>query len=257
MLGESELRATAADNGGMSLPRIAMPARLSDAKGADARVALANAIFDDVAELVRAEDLDVVVVRDADLDGFDGLVLPGGGDVDPARYGGDPSAPLYDVNPAQDELDFGILAAALERGLPVLGVCRGLQVLNVSLGGTLVEDLPASSVVHRPAARRGGLAWAWHTVEILSSSRLRENVGSDTISVASGHHQAIGALADSLVATATAADGVVEAVEHESAPVLAVQWHPEAEGTPVELAAAPFAVFADLVHAHRSASVSG
>lgn len=245
------------DNGGMSLPRIAMPARLSDAKGADARVALANAIFDDVAELVRAEDLDVVVVRDTDLDGFDGLVLPGGGDVDPARYDGDANAPLYDVNSAQDELDFGILAAARERGIPVLGVCRGLQVLNVALGGSLVEDLPRSTVTHRPAARRGGLAWAWHDVEVAAGSRLREAVGSDKIAVASGHHQAIDRLAEGLVATATATDGVIEAVEHDSAPLVAVQWHPEAEGTAADLAAAPFAVFADLVHEHRSASVAG
>ncbi len=245
-----------AENGGMSLPRIAMPARLSDAKGADARVALANAIFDDVAELVRAEDLDVVVVRDADLDGFDGLVLPGGGDVDPARYGGDTSAPCYDVNAAQDDLDFAILAAARERGIPVLGVCRGLQVLNVALGGTLVEDLPATAVTHRPAARRGGLAWAWHDVTLTPGSLLADAAGSDVISVASGHHQAIDTLAGGLVATATAADGVVEAVEHTSEPLLAVQWHPEAEDTPVELAAAPFAAFADLVHAHRSAALA-
>jgi putative glutamine amidotransferase len=236
----------------MSLPRIAMPARLSDAKGADARVGLANAIFDDVAELVRAEDLDVVVVRDADLTGFDGLVLPGGGDVDPARYGGDTGAPCYDVNPAQDELDFAILEAARDRGIPVLGVCRGLQVVNVALGGTLVEDLPASEVTHRPSARRGGLAWAWHDVAVTEGSLLRDAVGSDTISVASGHHQAIGTLADGLLATAVAADGVVEAVEHASEPIIAVQWHPEAEGTAVELAAAPFAAFADLVHAGRT-----
>lgn len=236
----------------MSSPRIAMPARLSDAKGADARVGLANAIFDDVAELVRAEDLDVVVVRTADLDGFDGLVLPGGGDVDPSRYGGDESAPVYDVNPEQDALDFAILAAARERGIPVLGVCRGLQVINVAFGGTLIEDLPSSAVKHRPAARRGGLAWTWHDVAVAQGSLLHDAVASETISVASGHHQAIGELAEGLVATATAGDGVIEAVEHESEPVIAVQWHPEAEGTPVELASAPFAAFADLVHAGRS-----
>ncbi|RLK52975.1 gamma-glutamyl-gamma-aminobutyrate hydrolase family protein [Microbacterium telephonicum] len=234
-----------------ALPRIAMPARLSDADGADARVGLANAIFDDVAALVRIEDLDVVVVRDADLTGFDGVVLPGGGDVDPARYGGDASAPVYDVNPAQDDLDLGIAAAALAAGLPVLGVCRGLQVLNVACGGTLVEDLPASAVLHTPGSDGcGGLEWTWHTVEVADGSRLAAETGR-TVEVASGHHQAIGVLGAGLVATATAADGVVEAVEHASLPVVAVQWHPEAEGTPAHLAAAPFAVFADLVRAHR------
>jgi len=242
----------------MSLPRIAMPARLSDAEGADARVGLANAIFDDVAELVRSEDLDVVVVRTADLEGFDGLVLPGGGDVDPARYGGDPAAPVYDVNPAQDELDLGIVAAALERGLPVLGVCRGLQVLNVALGGTLIEDLPASSVPHTPASDGcGGLSWTWHDVAVAEGSHLHGAVGAASFVVASGHHQAIGRLGRDLVATAVAGDGVIEAVEHTSAPVLAVQWHPEAEGTPAALAAAPFAAFADLVHARMASPVAG
>lgn len=235
-----------------------MPARLSDADGADARVGLANAIFDDVAELVRAEDLDVVVVRDADLSGFDGVVLPGGGDLDPARYGGDPQAPCYDVNLAQDEIDLGILAAAVEHGIPVLGVCRGLQVINVAFGGTLVEDLPATSVRHTPGTDGcGGLEWAWHDVTVVEGSRLRAAVGSEVIPVASGHHQAIRVLGEGLVATATAADGVIEAVEHVTAPIVAVQWHPEADGTPVELAAAPFTAFADLVHARRAVAASG
>lgn len=234
-----------------ALPRIAMPARLSDAEGADARVGLANAIFDDVAALVRIEGLDVVVVRGTDLTGFDGVVLPGGGDLDPARYGGDTGAPCYDVNPAQDELDLGIATAALAAGLPVLGVCRGLQVLNVACGGTLVEDLPSSAVVHTPGSDGcGGLEWTWHHVDVAPASRLAAELGA-AAEVASGHHQAIGQLGTGLVAVATAADGVIEAVEHEHLPVVAVQWHPEAEGTPARLAAAPFAVFADLVSAHR------
>ena len=234
-----------------ALPRIAMPARLSDADGADARVGLANAIFDDVAALVRVEDLDVVVVRDTDLTGFDGVVLPGGGDVDPARYGGDTAAPCYDVNPAQDELDLGIAAAALAAGIPVLGVCRGLQVLNVACGGTLVEDLAPSEVRHTPGSDGcGGLEWSWHDVEVAAGSRLARETGT-TLAVASGHHQAIGVLGEGLVAVGVAADGVVEAVEHASLPVVAVQWHPEAHDTPAHVAAAPFSVFADLVHAHR------
>ncbi len=229
-----------------------MPARLSDAEGADARVGLANAIFDDVAALVRAEDLDVVVVRDTDLTGFDGLVLPGGGDVDPARYGGDAAAPCYDVNPAQDDLDLGVAAAAVAAGLPILGVCRGLQVLNVAFGGTLVEDLPVSEVLHTPGDDRcGALEWTWHPVAVEPGSRLHGEVAAGEIPVASGHHQAVRDLGEGLIATATAADGVVEAIEHESLPIVAVQWHPEAEGTPAELAAAPFAVFADLVRAGR------
>lgn len=237
------------------LPRIAMPARLSDADGADARVGLANAIFDDVAALVRAEQLDVIVTRDTDLTGFDGLVLPGGGDVDPARYGGDTTAPCYDVNTAQDALDFGSAASAIASELPILGVCRGLQVLNVAFGGTLVEDLPSSAVRHAPADDGcGELEWSWHAVTVAHSSRLRDEVATDEIDVASGHHQAIRDLGEGLVAAATAADGVVEAIEHERLPIVAVQWHPEADGTPADLAAAPFALFADLVRATRLAN---
>lgn len=242
-------------NGDVSrLPRIAMPARLSDPDGADARVGLANAIFDDVAALVRAEGLDVVVVREADLAGFDGVVLPGGGDVDPVRYAGDTAAPVYDVNPAQDDLDLGIAAAAVAAGLPILGVCRGLQVLNVAFGGTLVEDLAASEVLHTPGDDGcGELEWTWHPVTLAAGSRLHAAVTAGEVTVASGHHQAIRDLGSGLVATAVAHDGVIEAVEHERLPILAVQWHPEAEGTPVDLASAPFAVFADLVSAGRLA----
>lgn len=234
----------------MTTPRIAMPARLSDAAGADARVGLANAIFDDVAALVRAAGLEVVVVTGPDVAGFDGVVLPGGGDVDPARYGGDPTAPVYDVNAAQDALDFEIAAAAMAAGIPILGVCRGLQVLNVAFGGTLVEDLPTTAVDHRPGTDRcGGLEWSWHPVQLAPGSRLRASAGADQIPVASGHHQAIGVLGAGLAAVATAADGVVEAVEGVDAPVLAVQWHPEAAGTPAALAATPFTAFAALLGA--------
>ncbi|KZE90154.1 putative glutamine amidotransferase [Microbacterium sp. TNHR37B] len=234
-----------------------MPARLSDADGADARVGLANAIFDDVAELVRAEDLDVVVVRSADLEGFDGLVLPGGGDIDPARYGGDRTSACYDVNADQDALDLAIFQDALDRGLPVLGVCRGLQVINVALGGTLIEDLAPSGVAHVPSARaKGELTWNWHDVALAAHSRLRAELAAELVSVASGHHQAIGELGEGLHVVAVAQDGVIEAIEHASAPVLAVQWHPEAEGTTPALAAAPFVVFADLVHAYRMTGIA-
>ncbi|ALJ21071.1 gamma-glutamyl-gamma-aminobutyrate hydrolase family protein [Microbacterium sp. No. 7] len=237
----------------MTAPRIAMPARLSAADGADARVGLANAIFHDVAALVRAQGLEVVVVHDPSLDGFDGLVLPGGGDVDPARYGGDTSAPCYDVNPAQDALDLAIVDEAMRRGIPVLGVCRGLQVLNVACGGSLVEHLPHTDVRHTPLkADDDGLRWAWHPVDLAAGSRLVAHAGASAIEVASGHHQAVRRVGDGLVVTATAADGVIEAVEHPTAPVLAVQWHPEAKDTPPALAAAPFAVFAALVREARA-----
>ena len=228
--------------------RIAVPARLSTAKGADARVGLANTIFNDVVSLVQAQGLETITVTETSLEGFDGLVLPGGGDVDPKRYSGDESAPCYDVNPAQDELDFGILAEAISRGIPVLGVCRGLQVINVAFNGTLVEDLAPSSVNHAAIDDGcGTLEWSWHPVALNPESKLYQNLGQAEIEVASGHHQAIAKLGPGLRASATANDGIVEAIEHESLPIVAVQWHPEALGNPAELAAAPFATFARLL----------
>jgi putative glutamine amidotransferase len=229
---------------------IAIPARLSDG-AADPRIDEANRIFADVVRLAEAEGLEIEIVESwdattGDASRFAGLILPGGGDIDPAQYGGEPSDALYDVNPSQDDLDFGIARAALDAGIPVLGICRGLQVLNVIHGGTLVEDLPATDVEHGegPAAGSDGIAWAWHPVALGNGSALADAVGSDRMPVASGHHQGIGTLGNGLVATATADDGLVEAFERPDRSVIAVQWHPEALGTPPELAAAPFRAFA-------------
>jgi len=232
------------------MPVVAIPVRLSDGAD-DPRIEEANRIFADVVALARAAGLDVVPVETAEVKGFDGLILPGGGDVDPARYGGEPSGALYDVNPAQDALDFGIAEAAIAAGLPVLGICRGMQVLNVVHGGTLVEDLPATSVEHGegPAAGADGIAWAWHPVRVAAGSALADAVGGDRMPVASGHHQGVGDLGTGLAATAVADDGLVEAFERPDRTVIAVQWHPEALGTPPELAAAPFTAFAAQVRA--------
>jgi putative glutamine amidotransferase len=224
---------------------VAIPVRLSDGSE-DVRIEEANRIFADVVALARAAGLEIVEVSAPEVTGFDGVILPGGGDVDPAQYGGTATDALYDVNPAQDELDFGIARAALDAGIPVLGICRGLQVLNVIHGGSLVEDLPATDVEHGegPAAGADGIAWAWHPVALSPGSALHAAVGANTMPVASGHHQGIGTLGDGLVATAVAPDGLVEAFETADRSVLAVQWHPEALGTPAALANAPFTAFA-------------
>lgn len=232
----------------MTLPRIAMPIRLSDGT-ADPRIDVANRIFDDVAALVAGAGGEVVRVDAVDLTGIDGVVLPGGGDVDPARYGGSRIAALYDVNPAQDDLDFGWARAAREAGIPVLGVCRGLQVLNVAYGGTLIEDLPAGTVEHNDRSAGDRIDWAWHPVTVTPSSRLARRLDGSPITVASGHHQGIRTLGTGLSATATAPDGLVEAFESPADAVIAVQWHPEAAGTAPHQALAPFRALLDLVAA--------
>jgi putative glutamine amidotransferase len=165
---------------------------------------------------------------------LDGLVLTGGGDLDPASYG-EPSGPhTTRVDPARDRAEFELLGAALAAGLPVLGICRGLQVLNVARGGTLRQHLPEDSG-HTPAPGTFGS----HPVRLAPGSRVAriygDPQGTAGIDVPTAHHQAIGTLGEGLVPTAWAADGVIEAVEL-AAParqhpfVLAVQWHPEAGG---------------------------
>jgi putative glutamine amidotransferase len=149
---------------------------------------------------------------------FDGVVMPGGGDMDPARYGQEPAPETEPPVPHDDDLDFGVVPAVLGLGLPTLAICRGMQVVNVALGGTLHLHLPPGPVEHRDAR---------HGVTVSPGSRLRDVVGTDRIEVSSYHHQAVDRLGGGLVVTARADDGCVEALEHESGHLLAVQWHPE------------------------------
>ena len=149
---------------------------------------------------------------------FDGVLLPGGADLDPERYGQQPQTATVGVVAFQDELDLAAARAVVTADLPALAVCRGMQVLNVALGGTLHQDLPESTVGHRNGQ---------HEVSVVPGSRLRAVVGADRVRVSSYHHQGVDVLAPDLVVAATADDGLVEAVEHRHADVVAVQWHPE------------------------------
>ena len=155
----------------------------------------------------------------------DGLLLSGGGDVEPARYGASPVAATGGVNAVRDEAEIRMLAAALDRGIPVLGVCRGCQVINVALGGTLHQHLPdVTPAAHLRAEPRDSIS---HTVAPERGSRLRRVVGRDELEVNSIHHQAIDRPASSLHVVARAPDGIIEAVEDPARELLAVQWHPE------------------------------
>lgn len=152
------------------------------------------------------------------LASVDGIVVSGGGDVDPARYGEEPRPELWGVDPKRDDFDHVLWHRLLDRPLPVLGVCRGAQTLNVALGGTLVQHLDDHP--HEP----GDL----HLAEVADGSQLAGVVGAGAIDVNSLHHQAIEKRGEGVVVTATGHDGTVEAIEVEGAPhVLAVQWHPE------------------------------
>jgi putative glutamine amidotransferase len=177
-----------------------------------------------IATLLPPQPVDTAIA-DRALDNLDGLVVTGGTDVDPAAYGQDPHPATEQPADDRDNWEFALLHAALRRGLPVLGICRGAQVLNVALGGTLHQHLP--DIVGNNAHRQGDAVYAASAISTVPGSRLVQLVG-DAVEVQCYHHQGIDRLGDGLVATATATDGVIEAVEMPGPGfVLAVQWHPE------------------------------
>lgn len=158
-----------------------------------------------------------------------GLLLTGGGDVDPARFGEAPHPTLFDVAPARDALEISALQIALGRGLPVLAICRGIQILNVALGGTLHQDVgtdPGTELRHSQDSPRDQPS---HKVTIRPASRLARVLGTDELEVNSMHHQAVKGLGRGLVPVAWAPDQIVEGVELDDPArfVLGVQWHPE------------------------------
>jgi putative glutamine amidotransferase len=162
---------------------------------------------------------------------IDGLLLPGGGDIDPAFYGENPMGGLIGVSRARDEGEFTLLQGARARHLPVLGICRGLQLITVAYGGALWQDVAAQKPgAHRHDFHGNDLAHDYpaHPIQIAPGSRLHSIVGEKLIEVNSLHHQAIKRMGAGLVATAVAADGVIEAIEiAKESFFVAVQWHPE------------------------------
>ena len=157
------------------------------------------------------------------LQHFDGVLLPGGGDVDPRRYGQEPDDDtLYGIVAAHDDLDIAVCLAAIELDLPMLALCRGMQVLNVALGGTLVQDIGTSDHWMRE-----------HTVRLHEGCKLAVAAGTTELEHChSVHHQGIGDLAEPLVACGWAPDGQLEAVELRTATwVVGAQWHPEDTAT--------------------------
>lgn len=162
------------------------------------------------------------------LEFLDGLVLPGGVDIDPNRYGENPALGCGEIDPFWDELDLTVTGLALERNLPILAICRGCQVLNVVLGGSLIQDIPSqisNPIKHRQQAPRW---YATHDISLQTASILGGIWGNAPQRVNSFHHQAIAKVGQGLRVVASAADGVVEAVESSHHRfVLGVQWHPE------------------------------
>jgi putative glutamine amidotransferase len=195
------------------------------------------------------------------LDACDGILLGGGRDIDPARYGQEPHELLSVTDPQRDAFELELVEQALDRGLPLLGMCRGIQILNVALGGTLLQDVSLGAESSGHATDRGWKRWKEveraslegetdvpahprHSISVEPGSRLHEALGVEEIEVDSFHHQALAEVAPELEVVARAPDGVVEAVELEGdAWVLAVQWELQEEWRVDSRFLAPFAHF--------------
>ena len=164
---------------------------------------------------------------------LDGVFLTGGVDVDPARYGEAKSPLCGTVDPDRDAVELMLLEYSLAHDVPTLAVCRGIQIVNVALGGTLYQDVSAQvpgSLKHDyfPTPVSPSRAYLAHDITVRAGSQLAEMLGRRVAPVNSMHHQAIKDLADGLLPTAFAPDGVIEGVEGTKARyLLGVQWHPE------------------------------
>lgn len=163
------------------------------------------------------------------LNACSGLLLTGGEDVDPARYGAAPHPATGQPNVMRDETELALFAAARQRRLPVLGVCRGIQVVNVALGGTLVQDIPSEVPGHLNHDQPDQRGVRTHAVNVTPASRLADALGATALDVNSYHHQSAARIAPGLVVSATAPDSVIEGVESGDSDwwMVAVQWHPE------------------------------
>jgi putative glutamine amidotransferase len=179
----------------------------------------------------RPDDLEVVdgleVTETKQVEGASGLILTGGGDVDPAFYGQEAHPRTYNVSPQRDRFEFNLLEEALSRDMPVLAICRGMQVLNVHLGGTLEQHLldTAGRLEHYRDRTRAEPA---HEVHLRPGTWLADWLG-ERAPVNSHHHQGLDVVAEGLQEAGRAEDGVLEAVvSHAHSWVVGVQWHPEA-----------------------------
>jgi len=160
------------------------------------------------------------------LPAVNGILLTGGGDVAPSRYGAMPIAETHSVDPLRDAFEIRLIQAAIEADLPLLATCRGMQVLNVAMGGSLVQHVPAVTGQEHGHGDR----WreAVHRVKIEPDSHLAEAMGATEVEVNSIHHQAVDQAAPGTRAVAWAEDDTVEAIEVPGSPhIVAVQWHPE------------------------------
>ncbi len=171
------------------------------------------------------EDLEVVKEQ---ISNVDGLILSGGHDVDPAFYGEEPSQKLGEIFPERDIFDFELIKCAKEKNIPILGICRGYQIINVYHGGSLYQDLSYNKDCYVKHWQAHSPKLVTHSVELDKDSILYKLFNENEIRVNSFHHQIIKDVGKGFKVTATAKDGVIEAIEStEYKYLVGVQWHPE------------------------------
>jgi putative glutamine amidotransferase len=163
------------------------------------------------------------------LDSVSGLVLTGGEDVDPARYGEVRNEKVRSVNAARDATEAELVLEAKARGMPVLAICRGIQMLNVALGGTLVQDIASqckTDIAHDEDGPRDSRS---HEIVVEPGSLIAKAIGTERATVNSFHHQSVKRVADGMRVTARSPDGIIEGLESTDKDwwAMAVQWHPE------------------------------
>ena len=171
------------------------------------------------------------VAMKADPEGIlavcDGILVPGGEDLNPWYYGEEPKPQIQTIRPEIDEAWFALGRAAKEMGMPMLGICKGIQFLNVLCGGDLYQDIytqKETTILHLQSLER---SYLHHHVEIKEGTHLAEILGAGTHAVNSMHHQAVRTPGEDIVVSATAPDGTIEAIESRNGQIVAVQWHPE------------------------------
>ncbi len=187
----------------------------------------------------------------------DGLLLTGGGDVDPAHYGEQPIPQLGHVDPERDQAELTLARWAMEDSKPLLAICRGEQVLNVACGGTLYQDLPTQlpdGLNHNESRDRGIRGLATHSLEVVPGTRLEHAIGAGAHPANTHHHQAVKDLGQGLLVTGRSEDGVIEAIEAEEHPwAVGIQCHPEMMWHEHPWAAMLFAAFVEEVR-YRAAT---
>lgn len=161
------------------------------------------------------------------MDSMDGIILSGGYDVNPIYYGEEPTKYVGFTYTPRDLFELFIVKAAIEKDMPILGISRGQQVMTVAFGGKLYQDIAENGESHLNHMQRASINDIGHYIDIKPNSRLYKIFDSDRLLVNSFHHQAAKMVPNSFNISATSSDGIVEAIEHKTKPIMAVQWHPE------------------------------